>query len=98
MNGNKPEKKFKAGAITATVWKNLAKKNGKEYSFYTIGIERNFKKGEEWGSTSSFRVADLPKVILVAQEAYKYLLMKETSEQTEEELEPKVETVDISYG
>jgi len=40
---NKPEKKYKAGAVSATVWKNEGQKNGKNFAFHTISLARNYK-------------------------------------------------------
>lgn len=76
---NLPETKFRAGAIAATVWKNTASsKDGKEVEYRTISIERNYKdKNDEWKSTTSMRVNDLPKVIIVMQKAYEHLVLKE---------------------
>ncbi|MCK4522474.1 MAG: hypothetical protein KAU20_07915 [Nanoarchaeota archaeon] len=84
---NKPEKKFKAGGVTATVWKNNGTdKEGKPTTFNTIAIERNYTdKENKWQSTSSFRLMDLPKVALVANKAYEYLVMKQSQESAAEE-------------
>ncbi|MFH1638374.1 MAG: hypothetical protein ABIB71_08165 [Candidatus Woesearchaeota archaeon] len=75
---NKPEIKFRASAITATVWKNTGKtKDDKEYEFLTTQIERSYKdKDDKWQKTSSFRADDLPKVILVAQKAYEFIALQ----------------------
>ena len=73
--GNKPEKKFRAGGITATVWKNTGKKDGKEFEFHTISVERNYKDGDDWKTTNSMRVGDLPKLALVANKAFSYLMI-----------------------
>lgn len=75
--GNKPEKKFRAGAISATVWRNHGQnKNGEPVIFKTVSLERNYMdKNEEWKSTHSFRVNDLPKVALVSNKAYEYIVM-----------------------
>ena len=73
-----PEKKFRAGAVSATVWKNQAKNttNG-DGTYFSISVERCFKdKDDKWQSTSSFRLSDLPKVSLVTQKAYEYLVLK----------------------
>lgn len=76
--GNKPEKKFRAGAVSATIWKNKGKKaNGEEFEYSTISIDRNYKDGEDWKTSNSFRVNDLPKLGAVADLAYKYLVSKE---------------------
>jgi hypothetical protein len=77
--GNLPEKKFRAGAISATVWQNKGQsKNGDEVEYKTISIERNYKdKDDNWQSTNSLRVNDLPKATVVLQKAYEYLVFKE---------------------
>ena len=72
--GNYPEKKFRAGAISATVWKNKGQ-NG-EYS--TTSIERCYKdKEDNWQTTNSLRVNDLPKACVVLQKAYEFIVLNE---------------------
>jgi hypothetical protein len=77
--GNMPEKKFRAGAISATIWLNQATaKDGKLVQYRTISIERAYKdKSDEWKYTNSFRVGDLPKASLVLDEAFKHLVLKQ---------------------
>jgi len=77
-NGNMPEKKFRAGAISATVWLNKGQRNGEETSFRTIAIERGYKdKEDNWKSTNSLRINDLPRARVVLQKAYEYLVLNE---------------------
>ncbi|MBT4539114.1 hypothetical protein HOI26_00050 [Candidatus Woesearchaeota archaeon] len=72
--GNLPEKKFRAGGISATVWLNQST-NGE---FRTISLERSYTdKSGKWQSTSNMRVGDLPKANVVIQKAYEYLVFKE---------------------
>ncbi len=81
MEKNTPEKRIKAGAVSATVWKNQAKTTNSEFgdgSYYTVAIDRRYKdKDGKWQSTTSFRLNDLPRVSLVMQKAYEYLVLKE---------------------
>jgi len=79
ISGNLPEKKFRAGAISATVWLNKGQsKTGEETSYRTISMERGYMdKQGEWQSTNSFRVNDLPKAAVVLQKAYEHLVLKE---------------------
>ncbi|MCX8146869.1 MAG: hypothetical protein N3D84_00160 [Candidatus Woesearchaeota archaeon] len=77
-NKNVPEKKFKAGAVSATVWKNIGQRDGKTVEFRTISIDRRYMdKNNSWQSTSSLRLNDLPKAVVVLQQAYEYLVLKE---------------------
>ena len=74
----KSNKKFKAGAVTAAVWANeMNDRQGNKFSVYTVVFERSYKDRDgNWKSTNSLRVNDIPKVKLVAQEDYKYLVRK----------------------
>lgn len=78
--GNKPEKKFSTGAISATVWKNIgtSKRDGSQVEFRTITLQRRYAdKDGVWKSTNSLRLNDLPKASLVLNKAYEYLVIKE---------------------
>lgn len=92
--GNAPEKRFSTGAINATVWKNkgTSKKDGQEVEYRTISIERRYKdKNDQWQSTTSLRVNDLPKAALVLQEAYKYIVLRDTENQGSSKFAPVAE-------
>ena len=70
----KPEKKYKAGSITASIWNNQATQG----SYKTILLERTYKdKDGNWKSTSSMRITDIPKAQLVLSKAYEDLVMEE---------------------
>lgn len=86
-NGNLPEKKFRAGAIAATIWRNKSQiKKGDEVDYYyTISIDRNYKDKEgQWQSTNSLRVSDLPKAVLVLQKAFECLVIKDQGSNEQE--------------
>ena len=74
--GNLPEKKFRAGAICATVWQNNGQsKDGQPTKYRTISVQRGYKNKEgEWQNTTSFRVNDLPRLSVVLQNAYEYVV------------------------
>ena len=79
---NLPEKKFRAGAISATVWKNHTEKDGNVVEYRTVSFDRNYQdKNGEWNSTNSLRVSDLPRATLVLQKAYEYIALKDGSEE-----------------
>jgi len=68
-----PVAKFSAGGITAAIWENQTKE-GSPYN--TVTMDKRYKSGEEWKSTKSMRLNDLPKAILVLEKAYEYLALK----------------------
>ena len=52
--------------------------NGEMVKLYSVTINKAFKEGDEWKHTNSFNIEDLPKIALVATEAYKYIRLKST--------------------
>ena len=67
-----PEKKFKAGAVSATIWKN----GEGDQSYNTISLERAYKdKTGNWKNTNSLRLNDLPKARMVLDKAYEYVVL-----------------------
>lgn len=87
---NRPEKKFRAGAICATIWKNIGKnKEGQETEYKTVSFERSYKdKNDEWQTTSSLRTNDLPKAAAVLNKAYEYIVL--SCENSQEEIQAVV--------
>ena len=77
-----PEKKFKAGAITATVWTN----NSEKGKYSTVNLDRVYKDGESWKTTGSLRMNDLPKAVLVLSKAYEYLVTKSPERMDKEDV------------
>jgi hypothetical protein len=78
--GNQPEKKFRAGAISATVWQNIGqnKKTGEEVAYRTISLQRGYQdKNGQWQNTNSFRINDLPRAAVVLKQAYEYLVTRQ---------------------
>ena len=73
---NKPEKKFSCGSISASIWANTKVVNSEKVKLYSVTINKAYKEGEDWKYTDIFNIEDLPKVALVANEAYKYIRLK----------------------
>ncbi len=79
---NPPEKKFRAGAVTATIWANQTVKDGKVSEYKTVSFERSFKDPQgNWKTTHSLREMDLPKAELVIRKAYEYLALSDSEGQ-----------------
>lgn len=77
MGKKQPEQKFRAGAVSATIWLNEGKdSNGRETKFKTVSFDRSYlDKDGNWQTTNALRVSDIPKGILVLNKAYEYLMM-----------------------
>lgn len=73
-----PEKKFRAGPVSATVWKNHGIKDGQASEYTTVTFERSYKDKEgNWQTTNSLRLNDLPKAAVVLQKAYEDQVLRE---------------------
>ena len=63
-----PEKKFKAGAITAAIWKNQIQIKGNTVETRSVQLQRAYQdKDGNWQNTNSLQANDLPKAILLLQ-------------------------------
>lgn len=74
----KPIQVVACGAVKAAIWSDSRVLNGSLVEMHSIKIDRSYKDkdSDEWNSTSIFNAEDLPKVALVAIEAYKYLRLR----------------------
>lgn len=69
-----PERKFRAGGVSATVWMNSTEKG----VFPSIRLSRSYlDKQNNWKDTNSFNINDIPKAVLVLGEAYRYVSLKD---------------------
>ncbi len=87
--GNQPEKKFRAGAISATVWLNQGQnqKTGETTKYRTISLQRGYKdKSDQWQNTNSFRINDLPRAAVVLKQAYEYIVTNSLQQKATEEV------------
>ena len=76
-----PEQRFQSGGVVASVWENEIEKEGGVTSFKSVSFERRYQdKSGEWKSTSSLRVSDIPRAIMVLEKAYEYLSLKNNGE------------------
>lgn len=73
---NNPIKVFQCGRIKAAIWADSKVIDNTVVEVHSIKIDRSYKDGEEWKHTNAFNAEDLPKVALVANEAYKYVRMR----------------------
>ncbi len=75
----RPEKKFRAGPVSAVIWRNVTEKG----SYASVQVERSYKDKDTWKSTGSLRVNDLPKAVLVLTKAFDYLVSRADGAQEE---------------
>lgn len=76
----KPEKRFQAGGIEASIFENEAHQDGKTIKIKKVAFQKRYKSSDgSWKSTSSLDINDLPKAILVLSRAYEYLALSSES-------------------
>ena len=80
-NMAQPEKKFKVGACSASVFVNQANTKNGNVVTKSVSLQRTYKdKDGNWQHASSFREHDIPKAMLALQHAYEYLVLEKTGE------------------
>ena len=78
QNDNKPIKDFRAGNIQASVWRTEVQKNGQTIVRHSVRIQKQYRKDDNsYENTDYFFPEDLPKLVLVAQEAFRFISLKE---------------------
>ena len=82
-----PIKVFSCGPVKAAIWSDSRIVNDTLVEMHSIKIDRSYKDEDGgWKSTNTFNVEDLPKVGIVAMEAYKFLRMRSQSQNEKEEI------------
>ena len=83
---NKPEATFRAGVLSATVWKNERQKDGKSFVTYSVSLDRRYQdRTGTWQSTRNFQANDLPRVALLVGKAYEHIVTGSSGSSTPQE-------------
>lgn len=81
--GNKPEKEFRSGTVTATIWANLVKKDDREFTVLNTEVARSYKKEDKYEKTNNYSPQDLSRLRVVVEEALKYVMLQKEKEENE---------------
>jgi len=69
-----PERTFKAGQISATIWRR------ENLDGFNVVLEKTYKDREgNWKKTNNLSTNDLPKAELILKRAYEFIVLKEAS-------------------
>ena len=66
---NQPVHKIRHGAISASIWRQETEKG----PMFNVSIQRSYKEGEEWKSSTSFGSQNLLVVSLIATRAFEWI-------------------------
>jgi len=76
----RPEKKFRCGGCEASVFVNEISKGGNVMKIKKVSFQKRYKAtDDEWKSTNSLDVNDIPKAGLVLSKAYEYLVLSDVA-------------------
>jgi hypothetical protein len=86
-SGNKPVKVFCLRSVKVSVFENRVA-GDQPTAFYKTAVQRIYKDGEEWKTTTSLGRDDLPVVRLLLQRAWEFILETEAGGTREEPEHP----------
>ena len=72
-----PEKQFRIGLVSASVFANEVRTENGKRCIRNVNLQRRYREGEEWKSSTSFGLSDLPNAIRALQLAQEYVEAKE---------------------
>jgi hypothetical protein len=83
---NKPVQAFRMRGISASVFANeVVTDDGRELTRFDVSIQRRYRDGDEFKTTTSFRRDDLPILQLLARRAWEFIVDEEASPDRDED-------------
>jgi len=73
----KPEKVFRVGSVSGSVFVNEIETEGGKRKIRNVNLQRRYRDGDEWKSSSSFGLGDLPQAIEVLRRSLDYVAAQE---------------------
>jgi hypothetical protein len=83
QQGPRPAKEFKAGGVRAAIWKEQHSEAGREMVRFSVKIEKRYfdEASKEWRDTDYFFANDLPRLRLVAERAFEFIVLGESQDE-----------------
>jgi hypothetical protein len=73
MANKTPEKTFRIGLVSASVFINEVNGEGGKRQIRNVNLQRRYRDGDHWKSSSSFGLADLPNALRALQLAMQHV-------------------------
>ena len=73
----KPEKVFRIGSVSASVFVNEIKSDNGKREIRNVNLQRRYRDGDEWKTSSSFGLGDMPQAVAVLEIAMKHVAEQE---------------------
>jgi len=82
---SQPEITFRHGPCSASVFENEYERGEEKFTVRRVAFQRRYiDKDGNWQTTSSLRVNDIPKAILVLQKTFEFLTTSAQQDDDEE--------------
>jgi hypothetical protein len=79
QSSNKPVKVFRLRGVSASIFENESKSGDRAVTFHKVSLQRTYKDGDDFKTTTSFGRDDLPVCVHVMQQAWAYILDAESN-------------------
>ncbi len=73
MTTTKPEKVFRIGNVSASIFAREIEHEGAKRTLRSVSVQKRYKDGDEVKYTTSFNLSELPLAIRVFQIAQQYI-------------------------
>ncbi len=81
-----PEISFRHGPCSASVFTNEYERGEEKFAVKSVAFQRSYRdKDGQWKNSSSLKVNDIPKAVLVLNKAFEYLTSNGHAEAEAEE-------------
>lgn len=80
----KPVKVFRLRGLSASIFENAAKSGDRNVTFHKVSLQRTYRDGDEYKTTTTFGRDDLPIAVLLLNRAWEYILEAEAGRGKEE--------------
>lgn len=77
-----PEKTFRAGTVSASIWRKEVEQNGRKVIQHSVRIQNRYRdKAGNWKNTEYYSANDLLRLVLVAQKTCEHVALTESADE-----------------
>jgi hypothetical protein len=76
----KPAQVYRLRGISVSIFRNEAKQEGRSVPYYKVSLQRTYKSGDEFKTTTVLSRDDLPVAELLLKKAWQFILEAEAEQ------------------
>ncbi len=88
QSSTKPVKTLRLRGVSASVFENHAKSADRDISFHKVSLQRTYKDGNEFKTSTSFGRDYLPVAALLLKRAWEFILEAEANRSRDDDDKP----------